>query len=155
MVRRDVCRRVLRSLVAALAMLATLHGLSAMSCPHAGAATHAASGDERPTPTPAAAHAQTHTHGGASHAAMSHGGGASAQATMPGGDEGNPMPGCHCPGACVCTPLVVAAFVAREAWIATPVHRTATPLIAIVVPATRTTWLLPPATAPPVFLAAA
>lgn len=153
MMRRDVGRRVLRSLVAALAMLATLHGLSAMSCPHAGAAAHAASGDERPTPTPVPAPA--HTHGSASHAAMSHGGEASAQATMPGGDEGNPMPGCHCPGACVCAPLVVAAFVQHEAWTATPVHPTATPLIAIVVPATRTTWLLPPATAPPVFLAAA
>lgn len=144
MTLRDATRRVLRPLVAALAMLATLHGLSGMSCPHVGAsASH-----------PSASHPSA-SHASASHAEMAHHGASASHATDTGEHGGNPMPGCHCPGACVCAPLAVAAFVPREAWTAAPVHETASPLIEVVAPTTRTTWRLPPATAPPVLLAAA
>jgi len=155
MTPRDLRRRVLRPLVAALAMLATLHGLSGMSCPHVAAAAHDASRGASAAPSHAEANHAEANHAGANHAERGHHGASAAHATDTDEHEGNPMPGCQCPGTCLCTPLAVAAFVPREAWTADPVHETASRPVEVVVPATRITWRLPPATAPPILLAAA
>ncbi len=139
-------RRVMRSLVAAFVMLATLHGLSGVSCTHLpilGAAAGAAA--------PQMSHAGHGAMGGGLDA-----GAQQAQAAHQAADEGDrgnhQMPGCHCPGDCVCAPLGVATVVPNEQWTAVVAHDTAPTVLAVDAPSSRAAWLLPPATAPPALL---
>lgn len=142
MTMRDARRRMMRPLVAVFVVLATLHGLSGMSCPHVGAAARATS--------PAAASPSHTAHGLVAH----HGESASHSAGQ--GERGHDdMPGCQCPGACVCAPLAVANVVPAAQWPVVVAHDAVLPAITLVAPATRSAWLLPPATAPPALLAPA
>lgn len=141
----------MRSLVAAFVMLATLHGLSGVSCTHLPILSAAAG-----AAAPQMSHAGHGAMGGGRGAVAQHAPAAHAQAAHHAADEGDrsnhQMPGCHCPGDCVCAPLAVANVVPNEQWTAAVAHDTAPTVLVVDAPATRAAWLLPPATAPPALL---